>query len=83
MQSTCMFLLVIFLFNLFMYIKQNEIIMLSTGSDNHMKEFPVVLCGLPQLDVLDISGNKITEVPDGIEDLQAVEVNLNMNQVCC
>ncbi|XP_047474556.1 leucine-rich repeat-containing protein 57-like [Penaeus chinensis] len=50
-------------------------------SDNHMKEFPVVLCGLPQLDVLDISGNKITEVPDGIEDLQAVEVNLNMNQV--
>lgn len=57
--------------------------MLSTGSDNHMKEFPVVLCGLPQLDVLDISGNKITEVPDGIEDLQAVEVNLNMNQVCC
>lgn len=55
--------------------------MLCTGSDNQVTEFPVVLCGLPQLDVLDISGNKITEIPDGIEDLQAVEVNLNTNQV--
>lgn len=46
-----------------------------------MTEFPLVLCGLPQLDVLDLSGNQITHVPDGIEELQAVELNLNMNQV--
>lgn len=46
-----------------------------------MTEFPVPLCGLPQLDVVDLSGNHITVVPDGIEELQAVELNLNMNQV--
>ena len=40
-----------------------------------------MLCGLAQLDVVDLSGNQITSVPDGIETLQAVEVNLNMNQV--
>lgn len=40
-----------------------------------------MLCGLAQLDVVDLSGNQITCVPDGIESLQAVEVNLNMNQV--
>nr|XP_053640281.1 leucine-rich repeat-containing protein 57-like [Cherax quadricarinatus] len=50
-------------------------------SDNKMTEFPLVLCGLPQLDVVDLSGNNITAVPDGIEDLQAVELNLNMNQI--
>ncbi|KAG7160059.1 leucine-rich repeat-containing protein 57-like [Homarus americanus] len=50
-------------------------------SDNKLTEFPVVLCGLPQLDVLDLSGNHITAVPDGIEELQAVELNLNMNQI--
>lgn len=50
-------------------------------SDNKMTEFPVPLCGLPQLDVVDLSGNHITVIPDGIEDLQAVELNLNMNQI--
>ncbi|KAK3870191.1 hypothetical protein Pcinc_009607 [Petrolisthes cinctipes] len=50
-------------------------------SDNKMTEFPVMLCGLPQLDVLDLSGNQITHVPDGVEELQAVELNLNMNQI--
>ena len=41
----------------------------------------MTLCGLGQLDVVDVSGNRITCVPDGMESLQAVEVNLNMNQV--
>ncbi|KAK7071623.1 Leucine-rich repeat-containing protein 57, partial [Halocaridina rubra] len=50
-------------------------------SDNQITEFPLCLCGLPQLDVVDLSGNQITNVPDGIEGLQAVEVNLNMNQI--
>lgn len=40
-----------------------------------------MLCGLSQLDVIDLSGNQVTGIPDGIEGLQAVEVNLNMNQV--
>lgn len=50
-------------------------------SDNKITEFPVMLCGLSQLDVVDLSGNQITAVPDGIEGLQAVEVNINMNQI--
>lgn len=50
-------------------------------SDNKITEFPIMLCGLAQLDVVDLSGNQITSVPDGIETLQAVEVNLNMNQI--
>lgn len=50
-------------------------------SDNKIAEFPVMLCGLSQLDVIDLSGNQVTGIPDGIEGLQAVEVNLNMNQV--
>ncbi|XP_068206003.1 leucine-rich repeat-containing protein 57-like [Palaemon carinicauda] len=52
-----------------------------TISDNQLTEFPLCLCGLPQLDAVDLSGNHITCVPDGIDSLQAVEVNLNMNQV--
>lgn len=52
-----------------------------SSSDNKITEFPVMLCGLSQLDVVDLSGNQITAIPDGIEGLQAVEVNLNMNQV--
>ncbi|XP_066944408.1 leucine-rich repeat-containing protein 57-like [Macrobrachium rosenbergii] len=52
-----------------------------TVSDNQLTEFPLCLCGLPQLDAVDLSGNQITCIPEGIESLQAVEVNLNMNQV--
>ncbi|KAG0719168.1 Leucine-rich repeat-containing protein 57 [Chionoecetes opilio] len=50
-------------------------------SDNQLTQFPAQLCGLGQLDVVDLSGNHITAVPDGMEGLQAVEVNLNMNQI--
>ncbi|XP_045606614.1 LOW QUALITY PROTEIN: leucine-rich repeat-containing protein 57-like [Procambarus clarkii] len=50
-------------------------------SDNKITEFPLALCGLPQLDVVDLSGNHITVIPDGIDELQTVELNLNMNQI--
>lgn len=50
-------------------------------SDNQMTDFPLCFCGLPQLDVVDVSGNLISAVPDGIESLQAVEINLNRNQI--
>ncbi|CAL4076623.1 unnamed protein product, partial [Meganyctiphanes norvegica] len=50
-------------------------------SDNKVTSFPLSICGLPQMDVVDFSGNSINEVPDGIENLQAVEVNLNQNQI--
>ena len=36
---------------------------------------------MPQLNLLDLSTNSITTLPDGIEGLQAVELNLNQNQV--
>ncbi|KAH9423674.1 Leucine-rich repeat-containing protein 57 [Dermatophagoides pteronyssinus] len=34
-----------------------------------------------QLDFIDLSKNKITEIPDGIGDMQAHEINLNQNQL--
>jgi Leucine-rich repeat (LRR) protein len=38
-------------------------------------------CDLKHLDVLDLSKNKIGEVPNGSGRLQALELNLNQNQV--
>ena len=37
---------------------------------------------MKHLDVLDLSMNKLTEVPAGVGKLQVVELNLNQNQVC-
>jgi Leucine-rich repeat (LRR) protein len=36
---------------------------------------------MKHLDCLDLSGNKITDVPDGVGKLQVVELNLNQNQI--
>lgn len=36
---------------------------------------------MKHLDVLDLSMNKMTEVPAGVGKLQVVELNLNQNQV--
>jgi len=49
--------------------------------DNLLTSFPLVLCRLKVLDVLDLSRNKIREIPDGVECLQVSELNLNQNQV--
>lgn len=50
-------------------------------SSNRLRTFPVQLCKLRSLNVIDLSGNRITELPEEIADLQAVELNLNQNQV--
>lgn len=50
-------------------------------SHNQLTSFPLLLASLPQLDLLNLSSNSITALPEGIEGLQAVELNLNENQV--
>lgn len=39
-------------------------------SDNELATFPLEFCGLKHLDLLDLSRNKIAEVPDGVATLQ-------------
>ena len=51
------------------------------ASHNHFAIMPVVVYSLRNLDVIDFSSNKITAVPDGINAIQAIEINLNQNQV--
>ncbi|ROJ78786.1 Leucine-rich repeat-containing protein 57 [Anabarilius grahami] len=50
-------------------------------SGNHFKEFPTGLSSLRQLDVLDLSKNQIHVVPAEVAELQAIEINLNQNQI--
>lgn len=51
-------------------------------SGNQISEFPLGLGTLRQLDMLDLSRNHIHSVPPEVSDLQAIEINLNQNQVC-
>ncbi|MEQ2158790.1 hypothetical protein GOODEAATRI_015953, partial [Goodea atripinnis] len=48
---------------------------------NQITEFPLGLGTLRQLDLLDLSRNSIQSVPAEVSDLQAIEINLNQNQV--
>lgn len=50
-------------------------------SNNQIAEFPVQLCGLRHLDLVDLSRNKLTAIPSAVGTLQAVELNVNQNQV--
>jgi len=50
-------------------------------SENAITQFPLVLCEVKTLNVVDLSNNRITEVPDGVGNLQVVELILNNNQV--
>lgn len=50
-------------------------------SGNRLDAFPLELCNLRNLDVVDLSSNAIMELPGNIGGLQAVELNLNQNQV--
>ncbi|XP_067941606.1 leucine-rich repeat-containing protein 57-like [Watersipora subatra] len=52
-----------------------------TASRNQFVVFPTVVYSLRRLDVLDLSANKITSIPDGINQIQAIEMNLNQNQI--
>ena len=50
-------------------------------SQNKLTEFPLFLCQLTHVDFVDVSDNKITYIPNGIDVISAVEINLNRNQV--
>ena len=49
---------------------------------NGFKTFPDVLFDLRTLDAVDLSKNKITEIPANTRVCQVIELNLNLNQVC-
>ncbi|XP_070698671.1 leucine-rich repeat-containing protein 57 [Pempheris klunzingeri] len=50
-------------------------------SGNQLSEFPPGLGTLRQLDLLDLSRNQIHIVPAVVSELQAIEINLNQNQI--
>ncbi|KAF4083752.1 hypothetical protein AMELA_G00120250 [Ameiurus melas] len=50
-------------------------------SANQFREFPGFLGSLRHLDVLDLSKNRIRAVPAEVSELQAIEINLNQNQI--
>lgn len=50
-------------------------------SGNQISEFPPGLGSLRHLDLLDLSRNQIRNVPAEVSELQAIEINLNQNQI--
>lgn len=48
---------------------------------NRIADFPTGLGSLRQLDLLDLSRNQIQNVPATVSELQAIEINLNQNQI--
>lgn len=42
---------------------------------------PLCVCQLTHADFVDLSANKIVTIPDGIQVISAVEINLNQNQI--
>ena len=51
------------------------------ASHNQIISFPPFVCQLATLDYLDISHNKIELLPDSLESLKVVELNLNQNSL--
>ncbi|XP_076156700.1 leucine-rich repeat-containing protein 57 [Alosa pseudoharengus] len=50
-------------------------------SGNQLRELPGGLGTLRHLDVLDVSKNRIQALPAEVAELQAIEINLNQNQI--
>ena len=50
-------------------------------SQNQFTTVPLCICQLTHADYVDLSANKIVIVPDGIQVISAVEINLNQNQI--
>ncbi|GAB1609232.1 leucine-rich repeat-containing protein 57-like [Argonauta hians] len=50
-------------------------------SNNRIDTFPEQLCQLKNLDSVNFSCNNITRLPSSIGNLQAIELNLNQNQL--
>ena len=52
-------------------------------SCNKLTNYPKELNQLKKLDAVDLHGNSIKVIPDGIKSCSALEINLNKNQVTC
>ena len=50
-------------------------------SQNQFTTVPLCICQLTHADFVDLSVNKIVTIPDGIQVISAVEINLNQNQI--
>lgn len=50
-------------------------------SGNKLKEFPLFLCQLVHVNFVNLSSNQIAQIPEGIEVISAVEINLNQNRI--
>ena len=50
-------------------------------SHNQFQTFPLALCRLKRLNYIDLSENQITQIPVQIQDLNATELNLNLNRI--
>ena len=50
-------------------------------SRNRFTTVPLCICQLTHADFVDLSANKIVIIPDGIQVISAVEINLNQNQI--
>ncbi|KAL2099094.1 hypothetical protein ACEWY4_005574 [Coilia grayii] len=50
-------------------------------SGNQLRELPSGLGALRHLDMLDVSKNRIQALPAEVAELQAIEINLNQNQI--
>ena len=48
---------------------------------NFISSFPIQLVGLKHLNSIDLSHNKLSALPNEIKDVEAIEINLNQNQV--
>ncbi|CAH8593043.1 unnamed protein product [Heterobilharzia americana] len=51
-------------------------------ANNYLTQFPVELClkSIP-INVIDLSNNQITIIPNAVSSLQAIEINLNHNRI--
>lgn len=50
-------------------------------SKNKFTEFPSVFSSMKRLELLDMSHNTLVEVPDFVNEICAIEINLNQNQI--
>lgn len=51
------------------------------ASNNTLTNFPVGVCHALQVELVDLSNNLITALPDEVGQLNAIELNLNRNQL--